>query len=495
MKHLICILIGALALSGCKKYIDEPDDSVITTDMLFNSSRDLDNLLYGGYGALASTATLAGNWRVAGEAMADEVIINVAEPTTADPYTNLYARNMGQAIYEEGYRQAYIAIQNANTVLYAIDNELVTQEKDPEFSELTKARIAGEAFFIRGVMHFELVRLYGHQYGYNSGAPNSGIVLRTKPTLNVGSQADMASVQRATVNEVYRQVISDLKQAEDLLPAQPPRRGRASSFVAAAYLARVYFQMNDQENAMAQVNKVIGNTPGVISTEFKLVRAPASGAVNAGNAAANVSAAFKSSGTGARVTENIFDLVSLSAYPVNGVMNRKYYKTAAIDPHLAISNAFLTAAAFAANDARKVALIGLTNGVNYSKKYDQSLMNIPVIRSAEMLLIRAEINALNGNTADATKDINLLRDRAIPGYNINTVIAPDKILEEVRRERLRELAFEGDRLHNLRRMMADIGPGDRPATAPIPWNSNQLLFRFPEAEIKGSNGGVIQNPD
>ncbi len=63
MKYLIYILFSVLALSGCKKYIDEPDNSVITTGMLFNSSRDLDNLLYGGYGALASTPTLSGNWR------------------------------------------------------------------------------------------------------------------------------------------------------------------------------------------------------------------------------------------------------------------------------------------------------------------------------------------------------------------------------------------------------------------------------------------------
>ncbi len=97
------------------------------------------------------------------------------------------------------------------------------------------------------------------------------------------------------------------------------------------------------------------------------MRAPASGTVNASNAAANVGAAFKSSGTGARVTENIFDLVSLSAYPVNGVMSRKYTRTGAINPHLAISNAFLAAAAFAANDARKVALISVADGVSYSK--------------------------------------------------------------------------------------------------------------------------------
>lgn len=495
MKKLLYILIAAIAFSGCKKYIDEPDDSTLTTAMLFNSSRDLENLLNGGYGALSATTTLAGNWRLFGEALADAVIINVAEPTPADPYTSLYDRDLKQAIYEEGYKQAYIAIQNANVVLYAIENGLITKEKDPEFNDSTREKITGEAYFIRGVAHFELVRLYGHQYEAGSAAPNSGIVLRTSPAMNVKSETDIANVRRATVVEVYQQVISDLKEAGKLMPPVPLRRGRPGSLVAAAYLARVYFQMNDYANALEQINKVIGVTPGVIETEYKLVRSPATGAITASQAAANVIAAFRSSGTSARVTENIFDLISVSAYPVNTVMNRKYFRTAAINPHLAISNAFLAEASFANNDARKVGLITTANGVNYSKKYDQSLMNIPVIRSVEMLLDRAEINALKGNTADATKDINLIRDRAIPGYNINTVIAPDKILEEVRRERLRELAFEGDRLHNLRRMNVDIGPGDRPATVPIPWNSNQLLFRFPEAEIKGSKGGVVQNPD
>jgi hypothetical protein len=290
-------------------------------------------------------------------------------------------------------------------------------------------------------------------------------------------------------------VISDLKEAEGLMPSIPLRRGRASAFVAAAYLARVYFQMNDHVNALAQINKVIGTTPGVIETEFKLIRTPAAGAVNASQAAANVSAPFRSSGTGARVTENIFDLLSLTAYPVNTAMNRKYYRTTTINPHLAISNAYLADAAFTANDARKVGLIAAAAGKNYSKKYDQALMNIPVIRSAEMLLDRAEIFALQGNTADAAKDINLVRDRAIPGYNINTVITPANILAEVRRERIRELAFEGDRLHDLRRRQADIGPGDRTGVTALPWNSNKLLFKIPEAEIKASNGSVVQNPD
>jgi tetratricopeptide (TPR) repeat protein len=495
MQKLLFIGFLAIAATGCSKYIDEPDNSTLTTGMLFNSTRDLDNLLYGGYGALGNATTLSGNWRMFPEVLADQVVVNVAEPTSSDPYTFLYNRQMKQALYTDNYQQAYIAIQNANTVLYAVDNGLITKEKDPEFNDIARGRVTGEAYFIRGVAHFELVRLYAHQYGYQSNQPNSGIVLKTKPTLNVGGKEDIESIKRATVEEVYQQVIADLKEAERLMPTMPLRRGRATSFAAAAYLARVYFQMNDFTNALVQINKVIGAIPGVIETEFKLVRSPATGTINASQAAANVAAAFKSSGTSVKVSENIFDFISLATSAVNGVMNRKYFRTGAINPHLAISNTYLTEAAFAANDARKVGMITTAGGVNYTKKYDQSVMNIPVIRSAELLLDRAEIFALQGNTADATKDINLIRDRAIPGYNINTVIAPDKIVEEVRRERIRELAFEGDRLHNLRRMQVNIGGGDRGSGATVAWNSNSLLFRFPQEEIRASNGGVVQNPD
>lgn len=495
MKKLLFISLLAVLFGACSKYIDEPDNSTLTTEMLFNSSRDLDNLLYGAYGAIANNATLAGNWRVFPELLADHVTVNVAEPTSEDPYTKVYDRLLSQAEYADNYQQAYMALQSANTAIYAIENNLISKAKDPEFNDSTRNRILGEAYFIRGLVHFELVRYYGHQYGYQSTEANSGIVLKTKPMLNVKGIADIENIKRATVEEVYQQVIRDFKDAESLMPAIPLRRGRATAKAASAYLARVYFQMNDLTNALIQINKVIGSTPGFIDPEFRLVRSPATGNLTAAQTVANVSAAFKSSGTSVKVSENIFDLVGLAAYPVNGVMNRKYYRTAAVNPHLAISNAYMTEAAFANNDARKTGLIATANGKNYSKKYDQTLMNIPVIRSAELLLDRAEIFALQGNTADATKDVNLIRDRAIPLYNMNTVISPANILAEVRRERIRELGCEGDRLHQLRRMQLNIGAGDRPAVSPLPWNSNKLLFKIPEAEIRATRGAIVQNPD
>lgn len=495
MKKLLTILCFiATAGMGCKKMLNEPDHSTLPTSMVFNSYRDLDNLLYGAYGAIANGATVSGHWRIAPEVLADHVVLNVTEQLADDPYPALYNRDMINAQYPGSWQLAYTAIQNVNTVIYAIDNNFITQEKDPEFNISVRNRIMGEALFIRGLVYFELVRLYGHQFGFNSTAPNSGVILRTTPFLNVTSPTELKAAIRSTVDSTYRQVIADLTQAEQLMPATAFRRGRATNYAASAYLARVYFQQNDFVNAMVQIRKVIGDVPGSIETSFKLSRLPATGTVTVANAASNVTAAFINSGTADKVPENIFDLVNVTNSDVSPVLARKYLRTAAIEPHLAISNAFIAEAAFAANDARKVALITTANGKNYSKKYDRALMNLPVIRSAELLLDRAEILALSGNVDGATKDINLIRDRAIPGYNINTVISPANILAEVRRERVRELAFEGDRLHNLRRMNMPVGAGDRAGVTPIPWNSNKLLLKIPQAETEVSTG-VIQNPD
>ncbi len=97
---------------------------------------------------------------------------------------------------------------------------------------------------------------------------------------------------------------------------------------------------------------------------------------------------------------------------------------------------------------------------------------------------------MQNNPADAVRDLNLIRDRAIPNYAaLDPANPPANLLEEVRRERVRELAFEGDRLHNLRRLKMDV-PGSRS----IPWNSNKLLLKIPDAEIR-ANPAVVQNPD
>lgn len=501
-KIVFMLMLLSSLLCGCKK-INETDQATLTTKEVFRTSNDIENMLYGAYSAIASDNALAGYWRVFPELLADHVAINLEENLPLDPYVKLYDRKMAEAQYAQSWDLAYTAIQNANLIIYAIENNLITHEKDPTFVDSKRDGIKGEAYFIRGLAYFELIRFYGQQYGFNSAAANSGVILRIKPVLNVTKPSDVIGQGRTTVEAVYQQIISDLKAAEQLIPPASDKRGRASNFAASAILARVYFQMNDYPNALNQVNGVIGNTPGVM-IRFPLYRNPATGTLTAAQAATNVLTPFSATGAAtAAVSETIFDLVSATNTPVNVAISRKYLKSAIVNSQLSVSNAFLTDAAFLAGDQRGTAagLLNTFGTKKFTKKYDRVLQNVPVIRSAELLLDRAEINAMNAVSdpqahADAIADLNLLRGRAIVPYvNATTAtITAANILAEVRKERIRELAFEGDRLHNLRRMHAVIGPGDRPGIAAIAWNSNKLLFKIPDAEIKTSTN-IVQNPD
>ncbi|MCD0490337.1 RagB/SusD family nutrient uptake outer membrane protein [Pedobacter sp. MC2016-14] len=538
-KYIILTLFIAVLSTGCKKLINGPDHSTLSTGAIFESARDLDNILYGAYGAIASGHTVAGNWKLFSELLADHVIVNplITGSTPEDPYDQVYKRALKQAEYADNWRIGYTAIQNANTVIYAIENNLITKEIDPEYSDVTRDKMLGEAYFIRGLCHFELVRFYGKQYQFstpstptstgipspNNSLPNSGVILRTKPSINITKADDIIGQGRATVEETYQLIISDLKKAEDLLPASSlqglsARRGRATNYAARAILARVYFQQNDFVNAKLEIAKVIGDVPGSITTAYTLVRANAAGATpSLANAQANVIAPFSSTGViTARPTEVIYDLVGSTVVPVNTVLKTKYVQVASTtEAQLAVSATFIADANFNANDTRLTRLITTVASPGgpryYTRKYDQAAMNVPVIRSVEMILDRAEINAMEASTLPngsaqhlaALADLVQIRSRVIvnaaAAYPTATTINSTQILAEVRKERIRELAFEGDRFHNLRRLGAlgvitNIPNGDRTGAEVLSWNSNKLLFKIPNAEIRSSNN-VVQNPD
>ena len=101
------------------------------------------------------------------------------------------------------WRSPWVGIGQCNIVL----NSLLEAEV---VSERIKNRCLGEAYFLRAHYYYVLVRLYG------------GVPLRLAP-YNPGEPTDIA---RATVEETYAQIISDCKNAVDLLPAKSLRTTR-----------------------------------------------------------------------------------------------------------------------------------------------------------------------------------------------------------------------------------------------------------------------------
>jgi hypothetical protein len=104
-------------------------------------------------------------------------------------------------------------------------------------------------------------------------------------------------------------------------------------------------------------------------------------------------------------------------------------------------------------------------GINYyyTKKYqgmNDSANNIKIIRTSEIYLNRAEAYAETGNLTLALADLNVIRKRANPAA-VNFV-STDKqvVIDEILRERRRELAFEGHLFFDLARKNKNIARAD-----------------------------------
>ena len=117
-----------------------------------------------------------------------------------------------------------------------------------------------------------------------------------------------------------------------------------------------------------------------------------------------------------------------------------------------------------------------------------NLDNIPVIRVSEMYLNRAEALARSGNAAGALTDLNVIRTRA--GLPAATGLTGASLITEILKQRRLELAFEGHRFFDMKRLGLDIVKA-----APVQ-NLNFTDFRvlapLPVREIQ-SNANLKQN--
>ncbi len=136
------------------------------------------------------------------------------------------------------WAQCYFGILRANLVV-----EKVPQV--PVMTESIRKRSIGEGKFLRALYYYHLVRLYGDVPLYT----------------NVIDVSQAAVITRSPKEQVYTQIIADLKAADTLLPVRNTGddKGRATQGAAKGLLAAVYLTLGDKTNAAATAKSVIDN--------------------------------------------------------------------------------------------------------------------------------------------------------------------------------------------------------------------------------------------
>ena len=437
--------------SSCKKPLDIAPADTIEQDQALLTSKDVEVALIGAYADLGRTDFYGGRPFLIADLLANTDAIEwtgtYEELTQANNKSLLKTNTFVSNVWRDGFR----AINDVNNVLAAID----------KVDAAKKARITGEAKFIRGAVYFDLVRLFGKAYNDGNPTTNLGVPIVLTPT-TVITEANYVS--RATVAAGYQQAITDLTEAETALPAE--NGFFATKSAAAGMLARIYLQMGNYAAAANATNRVISSglyeLKATYRQAFPTVQEPGSPAQ-----------------PGSNTTEDVFSIQVTNLTGFNGFNEFYGSSTYGGRGDAAISPDWI-AETYAANDDRSNFFYD--DGDIFTSKFANQYGNVSIIRLAEMYLIRAESNQrllpaapIGGRTP--LQDLTVVRSRA--GLTTTT-----PTLANILNERKIELAFEGFFLHDAKRTQTNIGS--------LAWNANALVFPVPQREID-ANKNLVQN--
>jgi hypothetical protein len=440
---ILLLLSCVLPVASCKKFISiEKPITQIERSAIFSNDQAALSALSGLYSLMANSflSVTDGGMSIYGGLVSDE-LYPTSPSTDYDPFRSNSLIATTGSIYNRFWLPAYQRVYHANSLLEGIAGSTA-------ISEGVKKQIEGEARFVRALHYFYLVNLFG----------DVPLVVNT-------DYGENAVKERSAVSRVYEQMVTDLQEAERLLPANYVSAGRVrpNKWAAAALLARVYLYLKDWANAEAQANMVLGS--GV----YSLVPTASIGNI------------FQSSSN-----ETIWQLMKESSNTSEG--SSFIPANTSLIPFLALTNYVLNS--FEAGDLRKQNWTGknTVNGQDYHYPYKYKVRssatvseNLIVLRLAEVYLIRAEAKAMQNNITGAQDDLNRIRNRA--GLGNRTASTANALLTAIEKERQVEFFAEwGHRWLDLKRLgRADAVLGSEKGSV---WQSTDALFPIPQTEIE-----------
>jgi hypothetical protein len=383
--------------------------------------------------------------------------------------------NSSSPSIEEVFKANYEGINRANQALDILP-------KLTAADATLRARLAGEAKFLRAFMYFTLVKAYG-------GVP----IVDHLPNPSSAEDIKM-QLTRKTVAECYTFIEKDLTDAIAVLPLKstyaPSEKARASKGAAYALLAKVNLYEKNWQKVVDNCNLVTGySLVSDYSSQYKFV--------------------------GKNDAESIFEINGFGATPAKGIQQYSQVQGARgaggwgwgfNTPSLSLVNAYEP------SDVRKAATIifaGTTlydgrvvpttvenpryNYKAYSSAFtdaDISDADIKYLRFAEVILMKAE--ALNelGSTSAAIPLLNQIRTRA--GLPNATAASQADVRTAIWKERRVEMAFEHDRFFDL------VRTGQAVAAFAVDGKTfvkgKHDLFPLPQSFITQAAGASTQNP-
>lgn len=441
--NLIAIALLGFSFSSCSDFLEQNPQTDLSENDFYKTADDILSAVNGVYSSLQE-GDIYGNWYVFGEIPSDNTRNQLSgSVTTQNEFDQFYIDTQNSMI-ANFWKAAYKVINRTNTVLGRIDGIEINTE--------LANRYKLECKFIRALMYFNLVRVYG----------DVPLVLKE---ISISESYD---ILREPKENVYNQIIADLKEAQDLpVSYSTAEDGRATQGAAKALLANVYMTLHKYAEAETFLAEIINsgryslleNTPGSLNIDgYKNVFSPVNhnskegifeiqflkGGYGEGSNYAN-NFAPENSGTnvvavGGTGGNNIPEMDIYNAYE-EGDLRRDFSMSLGYYDNRK-NNEWV--------ESRYVCKF-----MDVPYQNNDASNNYPVIRYADVILMYAEALNQNGKTAEACKYLNMTRRRGF-GYQTTETSPVDLQTTDkaqfalmVEQERRVELAFENHRWFDL----------------------------------------------
>lgn len=426
--------------TSCSSFLEVDPKASISGENVINDETSANAALNGVYSALRDYYSV--NYQSIAYLSGDNVQWTGSQSLVQEFITHKV--NSENATLSSTWIGIYRTVNRANHVIKALN----TYTGD-RISSTVKNNILGQAYAIRALSYFDLVRVWG------------GVPLISEPTEKVG---DNSGIARSTEAQTYKQVIDDLNLAEDLLPSTTNRYIITKKTVW-ALKSRYYLYQKDWEKAKDYATLLINDT------NYELLHPYYS--------------FFKNNIVGTK--ESVFELF-YSANEPNTHRASWQPQTNGGTRQWAPSNQLISILTNPVTAGARSELIAKDNQDRwYGNLYYRSTGADPtyVVRIAELFLIRAEAYAELQQYDLAIDDLNEIRDRALLSQKPSS---SDKtnILLWIEDERRLEFAFEAHRWFDL------VRTGRAQSVLGIT-ESFRLLLPIPYSQIL-ADPAILPNP-
>ncbi|WP_316797625.1 RagB/SusD family nutrient uptake outer membrane protein [Pedobacter frigidisoli] len=490
-KTYLSLFTLLLIFSSCDKQLDQLPVSSLATENFFTNNNDFLQAVNGVYSQLSNYPSQA-LWL--SEMRSDNLNATSDGNRDWDGINNFTPDIATTGFISTAWKANFNGIYNANTVLAALES------KGSILTVANATRYQAEVKFLRAFYYFSLVRTFG----------------QVPLVSTVKSAAEVATIPRSPVADVYALIESDLQFAASNLPASftGVDLGRPTSYAAKGLLGLVYLtksgptysisgpglNSNEYAKAAALFDQIITGSPYSFGTSYTNIFSYS----NENNPEVVFDVQFASSLNGAGFPSHLVPVAYWTGQGISNSYGNGYgASTFPVSKSLVTSYTTNTVSGTDLRYPFNVATaytVGpfIKKYIDISKKGTSGKdwpVNFIVLRYTDILLMKAEciLHGAAGTQADVDAIVNRVRNRAGVGSIANVT------LETLMQERQREFLGEGLRWNDLVRSGLAVTQMNAWRTADAitkinPIVANYVIYPVPASELQTVPGLYTQNP-